>query len=300
LAIQGHLFIQVDVEFAALHDQFPAPGPQQFSGLQKGQMGEFISEGSHGGPPVVIESVRPSIAFYPSICNFSGLDAICFETASLKGPAGYIHGFFKKGWTMMADNYMKLARKNLDRLFGHLPDDLEYRLPAENTGFDYTFTAFGQACVIAPEGITLDGVEAPGVIGILLSLYALNATADLPVLDPLRAFKEFPFSAPYVGAFASHTEQILVPAVHRIKTKTALIIETLSGETAPASVGGDFAFVVRPLPKIFLCYIFYEADEEFPPSATCLYSSNANRFMPVDGLADVGEYTSKRILDLAG
>jgi hypothetical protein len=58
--------------------------------------------------------------------------------------------------------------------------------------------------------------------------------------------------------------------------------------------------VVRPLPKIFLCYIFYEADEEFPPSATCLYSNNANRFMPVDGLADVGEYTSKRILDLAG
>jgi hypothetical protein len=30
----------------------------------------------------------------------------------------------------------------------------------------------------------------------------------------------------------------------------------------------------------------------------CLYSSNANRFMPMDGLADVGEYTSKTILEL--
>ena len=59
-------------KFAALHDQFPAPGPQQFSGLQKGQMGEFISQGSHGGPPVVIESVRPSISFYASICNVGG------------------------------------------------------------------------------------------------------------------------------------------------------------------------------------------------------------------------------------
>ena len=137
-----------------------------------------------------------------------------------------------------------------------------------------------------------------GVIGILLSLYALHATADLPVLEPFKAFKEFPDSAPYVGAFASHTEQILVPAVEQIKTRTDIVAERLGGRPAPASVSGDFAFVVRPLPKIYLCYIFYEADEDFPPSVTCLYSANANRFMPMDGLADVGEYTSKTILDM--
>ena len=200
----------------------------------------------------------------------------------------------------MTDNYLKLAMANLDRLYANLPGDLEKSLPAEKGGQTYSFRAFGQTCVIAPEGITLDGVEPPGVIGILLSLYALNASADLPILEPLRAFKEFPDSAPYVGAFASHTEQILVPAVLKIKTKIDLIVETLSGEAAPASVSGDFAFVVRPLPKIFLCYIFYEADEDFPPSVTCLYSNNANRFMPMDGLADVGEYTSKTILGLVG
>jgi hypothetical protein len=118
------------------------------------------------------------------------------------------------------------------------------------------------------------------------------------VIEPLRAFKEFPDSAPYVGAFASHTEQILVPAVERIKTRAGMVVERLGGQVAPASVSGDFAFVVRPLPKIYLGYIFYEADEDFPPSVTCLYSANANRFMPTDGLADVGEYTSKTILGL--
>ncbi len=201
---------------------------------------------------------------------------------------------------MMTDNYLKLARANLERLYGNLPGDLEKRLPAEKDGQTYSFTAFGQACVISPDGITLGGVEPPGIIGILLSLYALNAISELPLLEPFRAFKEFPDSAPYVGAFASHTEQILVPAVQRIRSKTGLIIERLSGGTAPSSISGDFAFVVRPLPKIFLCYIFYEADEDFPPSVVCLYSNNANRFMPMDGLADVGEYTSKRILGLVG
>ena len=44
--------------------------------------------------------------------------------------------------------------------------------------------------------------------------------------------------------------------VHRIKMKVDLIMERLSGQAAPPGVSGDFAFVVRPLPKIFLGYIF--------------------------------------------
>lgn len=198
------------------------------------------------------------------------------------------------------DNYGRLVKNNLERLYRTFPDDLENRLPGEKIGQAFTFTAFGRPCVISADHITLDGVEPPGVIGILLSLYALNATSDLPILEPLRAFKEFPDATPYVGAFASHTEQIMVPAVGKINAKADQITRRLSGEAAPASVSGDFAFVVRPLPKIFLCYIFYDADDDFPPSVTCLYSSNANRFMPMDGLADVGEYTSKTILELVG
>ena len=194
------------------------------------------------------------------------------------------------------DNYAKLAKDNLDRLYANLPGNLEKKLPAEKNGPAYSFAAFGRSCEISPGKISLDGDEPSGVIGILLSLYALHATGEIPVLEPFKAFKEFPDSAPYVGAFASHTEQVLVPAVAGIKARVESIIERLCGQPAPSSVSGDFAFVVRPLPKIYLCYIFYEADEDFPPSVTCLYSANANRFMPMDGLADVGEYTSKAIL----
>jgi len=47
-----------------------------------------------------------------------------------------------------------------------------------------------------------------------------------------------------------------------------------------------------------LYYIFYHADEDFSASATCLFSNNALSFLPVDALADTGEYTSKRIIEL--
>lgn len=39
-------------------------------------------------------------------------------------------------------------------------------------------------------------------------------------------------------------------------------------------------------------------DEEFPASATCLFSNNALSFLPIDALADIGEYTSKKIIEI--
>ena len=43
----------------------------------------------------------------------------------------------------------------------------------------------------------------------------------------------------------------------------------------------------------------YNNDEDFPTSVTCLYSNNADQFLPIDGLADIGEYSSKKLLILS-
>ena len=198
----------------------------------------------------------------------------------------------------MTDNYAKIVQDNLDRLYASLPSDLAENLPAEQDEDRFSVDAFGEKCVIARDGITLEGKERSSVFGILISLYALHACADDCILLPFKSFKEFPDSMPYVGAFTTHTELLLVPHVSRIKEKVDIITNPLKGKPAPADTGGDFAFVVYPLPKIALCYIFYEADDDFPASVTCLYSNNARRFLPVDGLADVGEYTSRKIIQL--
>ncbi len=198
----------------------------------------------------------------------------------------------------MADNYAKIVKNNLNRLYGHLPEDLAENLPGEQDGERFVFDAFGEKCVIEPDRITLGQEEHSSVFGILISLYALNACSDLCVPLPLKSFKEFPDSMPYVGAFTTHTEHLLVPHVTKIKETVQKITHTLKGQKAPSETNGDFSFTVYPLPKIALCYIFYEADDDFPASVTCLYSNNANLFMPVDGLADVGEYTSRKILNL--
>lgn len=198
----------------------------------------------------------------------------------------------------MTDNYAKIVQDNLNRLYGNLSKDLAQNLPGERDGDRFIFDAFGEKCVIDPKRITLGEKEHSSVFGILISLYALNACSEICIISPLKSFKEFPDSMPYVGAFTTHAEQLLVPHVAKIKVSVPRITEAFKGGESPSGAGGEFSFIVYPLPKIALCYIFYEADDEFPASVTCLFSNNANQFMPVIGLADVGEYTSKKIINL--
>jgi len=198
----------------------------------------------------------------------------------------------------MTGNYEKLIHDNLGRLYKNPPKDLGLILPTNRKGDSFFFEAFGQECRIRPEGIKLGGREETGVIGVLISLYILNVRPEPSVLQPLKAFKDFPGSMPYIGAFASYTENILVPYVETIEEEQNHIMECMQGKDASEIAGGDFSFFLCPLPKITLCYIFYRADEDFSASATCLFSNNAHNFLPLDALADVGEYTSRKIIEI--
>jgi len=198
----------------------------------------------------------------------------------------------------MDSNYLKITNENLNRFYSNLPEDIEKTIPARRNGDGFLFNAFGGICRIQPDGIFIDEQKQDDAVGILLSLYVLHANTELCRLEPFKAFKEFPDSMPYIGAFTTHTEKILLPHVTKIKTAVKTITDRFRGETSPCTMSGDLSFILYPLPKIALCYIFYDADDDFPPSATCLYSNNAINFIPIAALADVGEYTSKTIIKL--
>jgi len=196
------------------------------------------------------------------------------------------------------DNYDKIIRDNLDLLYKNLPDNLERLLPGQRQGDQFRLKAFGQSCLIRPDGIYIGDEPETGGVGILISLYAIHAIEDSCMPTPFKAFREFLNSLPYVGAFASHTESILIPHIAKIEDNLNLLFESLNGELSTAAEGGDLSIILRPFPKIKLNYIFYLADEEFPASATCLFSNNALSFLPIDALADTGEYTSRKMIEL--
>lgn len=197
----------------------------------------------------------------------------------------------------MDGKFLDIQRAYLKELYDHLPEELDQFLPATRANDVFTFKAFGEPCSMSPTGITLGGKSLTDPRGILIALYARNARREAVQLDPLKSFKEVKGSTPYQSAFATRAEKSLVPYVGLIQRDKEKLICALDGhenEDAP----GDFSLTVYPLPKIPLYYVFYVADEEFPASVTCLFAANAELFLPVDGLADVAEYTAKKITEL--
>ena len=197
----------------------------------------------------------------------------------------------------MSTNYEKIIREYLSGFYAQLPcKGVETWLGAESKGDGFGFRAFGEDCLIGPDNIILSGEPVADPRGLLISLYAVHAGPDQIQIEPFKAFKDFPGSMPYWSAFSANSERILVPHVPSIREKQENIITIFDGRDGPPGSGGDFSFILFPLPKIALCYIFYLPDDEFPSSATCLFSANALSFMPLDGLADVAEYTSREII----
>jgi hypothetical protein len=198
----------------------------------------------------------------------------------------------------MGQNYLNIRNDYLQKAWARTPAVLAACLPAEPTAAGLHFQAFGEECLLAGEEITLAGAPATGPEGLLIALYA-SLVPDLPVdLDSLRSFRELPNSMPYQGAFAANSEQPFVRWVTAIHQHQERLAAVFSGRINADPPSGDFSFTLCPLPRVPLYYIFHLPDEEFPASVTCLFAANAPDFMPLDGLADVAEYTGKRIISL--
>lgn len=193
----------------------------------------------------------------------------------------------------MSQSYLKIRNEYLEKAWARSARDLAVCLPAQLDNDCLKFEAFGEKCTMTPDDIRLSGKSAEGAEGLLIALYASHVP-NLPLqFQPLKSFKELPNSMPYHAAFAANAERILSPQVVQLKRHENRIIQGFLGHSNPDSPSGDFPFTLFPLPRVPLYYIFHLPDDEFPASVTCLFAANASCFMPIDGLADVAEYTAK-------
>lgn len=195
----------------------------------------------------------------------------------------------------MSGNYLKIQQEYLQRAWSRPLQDLELSIPAEYRQECFHFRAFGQHCTLCKESVLLDQQSATGPEGLLVAIYASCVTAKPVRIHPPVSFKELPGSMPYQAAYSANAERILIPFVPAIQRRQQEIICSFSGHSNSDAESGDFSFTLHPLPQVPLYYIFHLPDEEFPAAVTCLFAANAIDFMPLDGLADVAEYTARRI-----
>ena len=198
----------------------------------------------------------------------------------------------------MRDNFLQIQKECLQQVWTRKSGELEVALPARRQGECFHFQAFGEPCELFPQEIILGGQQLIGPEGILIALYASHVPNQPLQLHPLKSFRQLPESMPFQGAFVVNVEQILLSYVPAIQRQQQNLVARFSGHANLDSPSGDFSFTLYPLPRIALYYVFYLPDEEFPAAVTCLFPANGTKFLPVAGLADVAEYTARKIIEL--
>ena len=198
----------------------------------------------------------------------------------------------------MSQNFLHIQKEYLQQVWARQLVELEAALPARHKGDCLHFQAFGEPCELHRQEIILGGERLTGPEGILIAMYASYVLPEKLQLLPLKSFKELPESMPYQGAFSANAEQILLPHVPAIQNHQQDLADRFSGQVNTDAPSGDFSFTLYPLPRIVLYYIFYLPDEEFPAAVNCLFPANVMDFLPLAGLADVAEYTAKKIIEI--
>lgn len=198
----------------------------------------------------------------------------------------------------MSRAYLQIRNDYLAQAWARSKEELAKCVPAVINHDCLHFQAFGEPCILTPTDILLSGKSAAGPEGLLIAMYASGVPALPCQLEPLKSFKELPNSRPYQAAFAANAELVLVPQVIKIRAHRDRIVSKFSGQINRQPVSGDFSFTLWPLPRIPLYYLFNLPDDEFPASVTCLFAANTQLFLPIAGLADVAEYTGKKLIKL--
>jgi hypothetical protein len=201
----------------------------------------------------------------------------------------------------MSKPLLETQMKYIEQIYGQGIDGLERRILARREGKMFYFRAFGRDCCLTSQGVIMDGQPDTDWAGVLVSIYALNASEEDVRLYPLHSFKEIGGTiAQNRASWVTVAQEELAKTILDIQRYKDQIIKVFDGHDNQGREGarGDFSFTLYPLPKVPLFYNFYLPDEEFAASVTGLIASNARAFLPLDTVGDVVFVTVKTVLEM--
>lgn len=126
-----------------------------------------------------------------------------------------------------------------------------------------------------------------------LFLDYLRAADGTPISGKWLSFRELPQGQFYFRAFQGYAERPLVEAVGNDITGIREAAERLGGQNIAY---GDCGYAFDVLPRVRLAVVHWLGDEEFPPNASVLFDASAERYLPVDGLANLGRMLTSRLV----
>ena len=184
------------------------------------------------------------------------------------------------------------------------PDSVCRRSGATHSAEGYRFRVLGRACTVDPgmhevrcrsggDG-TEDGEKASGSLELLIVHYLLNAR-DMPFSGTWLGLQEFGGVNRF---FVSHEPNFerLMPLFAEAPDAVARAARSLGG--GPLDFG-DLAVQFLVLPRVPIAFVYWEASEEFPASASVLLDRTAEHHLPLDVMSATVQQAISTLVDVA-
>lgn len=163
-----------------------------------------------------------------------------------------------------------------------------------------SFTAFGRPCLASARGIEAsDASPLAFTIRIVAAWYFLHQGVGR-LAGRWVSYRDFKDGAFFHAAYAQLVEANIAQAFGRRMETLTKAAAGLEAENGPQDLGGDLCLTFPALPMVPLTLIFYDADDDFPASASVLFDESAPRFLDMECLAVHGMILADLLAARAG
>jgi len=182
-----------------------------------------------------------------------------------------------------------------DELRGQPPEELAARAGVQWNGDSFDILLLGKPYRITyPDFVvrfTPSDEPCPEELQAMLLDYLKLADGTQPA-GRWVSYRELPHGQFYYHAFQGYAERPLVQEVGNDVERLAQAARSAGGREIDY---GDCGYAFDVLPQVKVALVYWKGDEEFPPTASVLFDASAERYLPVDGLAQLGRMVSSRV-----
>ena len=135
--------------------------------------------------------------------------------------------------------------------------------------------------------VPADRLSELGAAQILIIRYLLEGRLE-PALGKFLTYREMPWGSVYNDNFTGRCIKRLAFSYGNSQEQFKRIMEALGAKPVK---GGDIAYELELLKGLFIRYILWAGDDEFPPSSQILFSDNFPSAFTAEDMAVVGDVT---------
>jgi hypothetical protein len=182
------------------------------------------------------------------------------------------------------------GRTNYDNVF----DDLlaEFWKEPPNRPAETVF--FNQLCLVRQDGIFAGSRKIDTIGSILILRYLLHPPGD-KIKDEWVPYREFRDGANFASYIKTNIEDVIAREFAGRKTTLADRLKALGSTVYAFQSKPDLSMITHTFPSIPILSVFWDQDDEFPPSFQFLFDRSASSFLDMESLAVLLHYVHRKL-----